>query len=91
MKLESLEIDRFGVFSGTKLQFAPGFQLIYGPNEAGKSTLLQLIRELLFGFPHRSPYSFDSGKLEAEAAINRRPASHVSTSQGSRPNSDWRY
>ena len=59
------------------MQFAPGFQLIYGPNEAGKSTLLQLIRELLFGFPHRSPYSFDSGKLEAEAAINLRDDQRV--------------
>lgn len=77
MKLESLEIDNFGVFSGNRLQFASGFQVIYGPNEAGKSTLLQLIRELLFGFPHRSPYSFDVGRLEAEATIRLRDTQRI--------------
>lgn len=77
MKLESLDIENFGVFSGKKLQLQPDFQVIYGPNEAGKSTLLQLIRELLFGFPHRSPYSFDSAKIEAEATIRLRDSQRI--------------
>ena len=34
------------------------FHLVCGPNEAGKTTLLQLIRELLFGFAVRNPYAF---------------------------------
>ena len=47
MKLRTLEIEHFGIFSGQKLEFNAGFSLVFGPNEAGKSTLLQLIRELL--------------------------------------------
>ena len=71
MKLLEVEIEHFGVFSGSQLQFGPGFQIIYGENEAGKSTLLQLIRELLFGFPHQSPYAFGhhQGEMAASARV----------------------
>lgn len=68
MKLLDLTIENFGVYSARHFDFSgPGFRLIYGPNEAGKSTLLQLIREVLFGFPHVSPYVFENhtGKLAA--------------------------
>jgi uncharacterized protein YhaN len=67
MKLLELEIEHFGVFSGVQLQFSPGFQVVYGENEAGKSTLLQLIRELFFGFPHQSRYAFESHQGEMAA------------------------
>ena len=71
MKLLEVEIEHFGVFSGSQLQFGPGFQIVYGENEAGKSTLLQLIRELLFGFPHQSPYAFGNhqGEMAASARV----------------------
>jgi uncharacterized protein YhaN len=68
MKLLDLNIENYGVYTARHFDFTgPGFRLIYGPNEAGKSTLLQLIREVLFGFPHVSPYVFGnhSGKLAA--------------------------
>ncbi len=70
MRLLELEIENFGVFAGERFQFGEGFQLICGPNEAGKSTLLQLIREVFFGFPHRSPYLF-AGRSGEMAAIAR--------------------
>ena len=71
MRLLELEIENFGIFSDCRLEFAPGFQLVYGENEAGKSTLLQLIREVLFGFPHHSPYAFDShhGEMATSACM----------------------
>ena len=72
MKIRSLEIEHFGLFSGRDFDFSNhGLQLIYGPNEAGKSTLLQLIREVLFGFPLRNPYSFAEhvGEMAAVATI----------------------
>ncbi|MCA9141718.1 MAG: AAA family ATPase [Planctomycetales bacterium] len=68
MKLRELDIEHFGVFSGQRLEFDPGFSLVFGPNEAGKSTLLQLIRELLFGFkPLQNPYVFDDHAGEMAA------------------------
>jgi uncharacterized protein YhaN len=74
MKLLELEIENFGVFRETKHAFDRVFQLIAGPNEAGKSTLLQLIRETFFGFPHQSPYDFDrrSGDMAATASLELR-------------------
>ena len=68
MNLNQLTIENYGVYTSRQLTFGDsGFRLIYGPNEAGKSTLLQLIREMLFGFPHQSSFAFanHSGKLAA--------------------------
>lgn len=51
MHLELLQIDRFGIFSDYKIgPFSPGFNLLVGPNEAGKSTVIHFILNLLFGF-----------------------------------------
>jgi uncharacterized protein YhaN len=51
MKLLALEIEGYGVWSGLKLQrMSEGLNVVYGPNEAGKSTLLHFIRSVLYGF-----------------------------------------
>lgn len=65
MKLLQIDIENFGIFSNQQLDFSSGLHIVYGPNEAGKSTLLQLIRGLLFGFPHRSPYAWSPGEMAA--------------------------
>ncbi len=72
MRLRRLEIENFGLFSDVNFDFDDGFQLIFGANEAGKSTLLQAIREVLFGFPTRSPYAFAShaGEMAATASLD---------------------
>ncbi|MBC8871819.1 MAG: AAA family ATPase [Planctomycetes bacterium] len=72
MKLRRLEIENYGLFSGAEFDFNDGFQLIFGLNEAGKSTLLQAIREVLFGFPTRSRYAFAShaGEMAATASLD---------------------
>lgn len=69
MKLLEVRAQNFGVFSQRRFAFGDsGFALVHGPNEAGKSTLLQLLRELLFGFPHSSPFAFaGAGQMAAEA------------------------
>jgi len=71
MRLLELEIENFGVFADKRLEFGDGLQLICGPNEAGKSTLLQLVREVFFGFPHSTPYDFAgrTGEMAATARI----------------------
>jgi uncharacterized protein YhaN len=58
MKLLALEIEGYGVWSGLKLQrMSEGLNVVYGPNEAGKSTLLHFIRSALYGFsPARRRY-----------------------------------
>ena len=54
MRLEELFLDGFGHFH--QRSFSPAgrpLTVFYGPNEAGKSTLLAFIRTVLFGFPRQ--------------------------------------
>ncbi|HEX4131067.1 MAG TPA: AAA family ATPase [Pirellulales bacterium] len=51
MKIRSLEVDGFGVWQGLRLdRLAEDITVIYGPNEAGKTTLMQFVRAMLYGF-----------------------------------------
>lgn len=49
MKLLELHIHGFGKFHDRTLSFEDGINVIYGKNEAGKSTLHTFIRGMLFG------------------------------------------
>lgn len=51
MKISGIEIDRFGVWRNFSQQLRPnGLNVFYGPNEAGKTTLLRFIRGVLYGY-----------------------------------------
>jgi uncharacterized protein YhaN len=58
VKITGLEIDGYGIWTGLKLEgLGEGLNVLYGPNEAGKTTLLQFIRSVLYGFsPARRRY-----------------------------------
>lgn len=64
MRLRRLNLSRYGMFTDREIDFgpapagAPDLHLVYGPNEAGKSTALAGFLDLLFGFEHRTPYAF---------------------------------
>ena len=49
MRLLDLHIDGFGKFHDRTVRFEDGMNLVYGKNEAGKSTLHTFIRCMLFG------------------------------------------
>ncbi len=52
MRIETLRVDRFGRFHNFRPEaFAGGLTVLFGQNEAGKSTLLAFVRSILFGFP----------------------------------------
>lgn len=52
MRFTALDIDGFGIFREVAISnLPPGLVLLCGRNEAGKSTLLGFIRNVLFGFP----------------------------------------
>ena len=51
MQLREIHIDGFGAFTDLHLKnLAPGVNVLYGPNERGKTTLLEFVRRVLFGF-----------------------------------------
>jgi len=64
MRLRRLDLTRFGHFTDFSLDFGacePGkadLHIIFGPNEAGKTTAFEAYLDLLFGIPVRSQYNF---------------------------------
>lgn len=61
MRFARLSLERYGRFADCQLNFRqgqPDLHIIYGANEAGKTTSLSAVADLLFGFPQRSPYNF---------------------------------
>jgi uncharacterized protein YhaN len=58
LRIDVVRAQSFGHFSEHALELRPGLNLLYGPNEAGKSTLLAFLRGMLFGFDkHYAPVS----------------------------------
>ncbi len=62
MRIARLDLARYGRFTDYKLDFGPAtasgpdFHIVYGLNEAGKSTAAAAILDLLFGIEKQSAY-----------------------------------
>lgn len=79
MRLERLLLSRYGLFTDHPIDFGapspgdPDLHVIYGENEAGKSTALAAFLDLLFGIPNQSPYNFRHSyatmRIEADIRI----------------------
>lgn len=54
MRLEKLQVSGFGHLHGLQVELSGPVTVLYGPNEAGKSTLLGFVRAMLFGIPSRT-------------------------------------
>lgn len=77
MRLRRLDLVRYGHFTDASIDFGPAtgaadLHLVYGPNEAGKSTSMAAILDLFFGMQTRGhPYAFkhDVGTLTIGGAL----------------------
>ena len=64
MRLQRLDLTRYGKFTGHSMDFgeprpgAPDLHIVYGPNEAGKSTLFAAWLDLLYGIGAQTPFNF---------------------------------
>ncbi|MDE7469791.1 MAG: AAA family ATPase [Desulfovibrionaceae bacterium] len=53
MYIQEFSIDKYGLFSSQKVtNIPPGLSIVFGKNEAGKSTLLHYLRCMICGIPH---------------------------------------
>ncbi len=53
MRIERIQIHGFGRMKEQDIAIKSGITVFMGPNEAGKSTLMQFVRAMLFGIPSR--------------------------------------
>ncbi|MER9173544.1 AAA family ATPase [Mesorhizobium sp. M0955] len=64
MRLRRLDLIRYGKFTNSTIDFGPkpesgpDLHIVFGLNEAGKSTALSAYLDLLFGIEERSRYNF---------------------------------
>ncbi|MBW2738530.1 MAG: AAA family ATPase, partial [Deltaproteobacteria bacterium] len=77
MKIREIRLVAFGHFTDVRIDMSEGkegLHIIYGPNEAGKSSALRALKHMLYGIPERSlddflhPYT----KMRVGAAIQRK-------------------
>ena len=74
MRIQRLDLLRYGRFTATHLALPASdsdIHIVFGPNEAGKSTALSAIEDLLFGIPANSRYNFlhDYGSMRVCAVL----------------------
>ncbi len=58
MQFEELKLIAYGPFTNCTLKLQPGLNVLYGPNEAGKSSALRAVHALLFGIDERTNDNF---------------------------------
>ena len=85
MRLAALSLTRFGHFTDFSLDLPQGddtdFHIILGPNEAGKSTIVEGWLNLLYGIPARTNYAFrhERDTLQVSARIEDGAEIHTLT------------
>ena len=77
MRVQEIHYQAFGPFTDVRLDLSPGqhgLHLLYGPNEAGKSSALRGLLALLFGIPPHCADNFlhDYDKLRVGARLRGR-------------------
>jgi uncharacterized protein YhaN len=83
VKILRLDLRAFGPFTATALDLADGregLHLIFGPNEAGKSSALRALRQMLFGIDERTGDRFlhDYDKLRVGGTLRGEDGSEIS-------------
>ena len=83
MKFLSLDLIAFGPFTGTIVDLSrgdEGLHILYGPNEAGKSSALRAVEALLFGIEHLTGDNFrhDNPQLRIGATLEHSDGSRLS-------------
>lgn len=66
MRIDKIEIDGFGKLNNFSVELKDGFNLIFGENESGKSTLCTFLLSMFYEMPN------DSKKLELKESIRQK-------------------
>ena len=81
MRFLDLYISGFGKFHNTSVSFEDGINIVYGKNEAGKSTIHTFIRGMLFGIERQ--------RGRAAGRIPTASTSHGKTAEPTKDSCAW--
>lgn len=71
--LTQFRVQRYGHFEDHTVAFGPGCTVVYGENEAGKSTLLDALSDFLWGFPaknHPREFVYKRNQMLLEGTVD---------------------
>ena len=94
MRLNELSFEKYGCYSERTITIPEnaGLTVVYGLNEAGKSTCLEAIGDFLFGIPKSSPrgdtYGYPSMRIGAVMRLANGEVLSASPAQGLREDAD---
>lgn len=80
MNITSLTLRDIGCFAERSLAFAPGLNLVTGPNESGKSTVAAALYALLYGYRYKGKRAahHDTTQEAFQAYIHGKRSPHLS-------------
>ena len=64
MRIIEINIDNFGKLNNFHMTFNKGINIIYGENESGKTTVLEFIRGMFFGFENEKGRSVSTNRYK---------------------------
>ncbi|MBO4941753.1 MAG: AAA family ATPase [Clostridia bacterium] len=85
MLIKKIDIENFGKFSRQRIDFSPDFNLIFGKNEDGKSTLMAFIKMMFYGNSSKNVADISKNSRKKYSPWNGSPMSgaiEVETSDG---------
>lgn len=69
MQISQIKVRNFGKFRDQVFDLTPGSTVFFGLNEAGKSTLVAFINQIMFGFARKSSKNFDYYQFETNPNV----------------------
>ena len=69
MQIKQLKISNFGKFRDQEFELSGTSAVFFGQNEAGKSTIVAFINQVLFGFAKKNAKNFDNYQFEANPTV----------------------
>ena len=70
MRFKAINLIAYGPFTDYRIELPekPDFHIIYGPNEAGKSSALRALISALYGIPMRTMIIFHDNRASASVS-----------------------
>jgi HAMP domain-containing protein len=67
VKIHQIGVTKYGPLEDVKIDISPGFQCIFGPNESGKTLIIDAILKMVLPSKHQTPFGSELQRVHEEA------------------------